>query len=161
MVFVKCKYNPTTSSYAPNYQVAPVVFSRSQRQLPFPLPSSHYCSHTSIVATPTLLLAYGMLFMLPYFVHVIPLGMEHFSENSPTSTSLFFLSLFNEVAAPKTVVIAPLPAFLEVFISYDCPCTHILCVSDTLSFSKTENLIVVGPVYILSSVLCYIHCLKS
>lgn len=88
-----------------------------------------------------------------FFCACDSLGMEHFSENPPTSSSLLFLSLLKEVTAPKTVVIAPLLAFLEGFISYDCPCTHFPRVSDTLSFSKTENFILLAPASILSSVL--------
>lgn len=87
------------------------------------------------------------------------LGMEHFSENPPTSSSLLFLSLFKEVTAPKTVVIAPLLAFLEGFISYDCPRTHIHCVSDTLSFSKLKTSFCWDQ--LPSCPQCYIHCLKS
>lgn len=128
MVFVIRKYNPTTSS--PMLQIVKwYLLCSVEVNIIALLPAfislllPHlYPSHTHLAAGP------WNAIHASFFCVCDSLGMEHFAANPPTSSSLLLLSLFNEVAAPKTVVIGPLLAFLEVFISYDCPLyTHSLC----------------------------------
>ena len=118
MVFVKCKYNPTTSS--PMLQIIKwyLLFSVEVNIIAL-LPAfislllPHlYPSHTHLAAGP------WNAIHASFFCVCDSLGMEHFAESPPTSSSLLFMSLFNEVAAPTTVVIGTILALLEEFISY-------------------------------------------
>lgn len=127
-MFVKGKYNPTTSS--PMLQIIKwyLLFSVEVNIIAL-LPASISLLLPHLYPSLPLLAAGPWnAIHASFFCACDSLGMEHLAENPPTSSSLLFLSLFNEVAAPKSVVIAPLFAFLEVFISYDCPLhAHSLC----------------------------------